>query len=293
MRAVMLAAGCGTRLSNGEPDFPPKVLLRFDEKSLLERHIEILRTAGLEELVLVIGYRQEDVRSDIARAGFGSFVRTVVNPDYELGAVVSLAAAASALTDGKDVLFMDADLLYERVLIDRLVASPHENCFLLDRNLDAGDDPVKLCLRDGQIVEFGKKVSGSFDVVGEWPGFLRLSPAMARRTADAVTGFLAAGRHTESYEPAIRDILLDEPPRRFGYEDITGSSWIEIDFPEDLERARSVILPRIGSLPAVGRQVTSPKHRAKQGTLGLVWPPGCEGNSFRGQHAPAGQDIVS
>ncbi len=290
----MLAAGCGIRLSNGEPDFPPKVLLRFDEKSLLERHIEILRTAGLEELVLVIGYRQEDVRSEIARAGFGSFVRTVVNPDYELGAVVSLAAAASALTDGKDVLFMDADLLYERVLIDRLVASPHENCFLLDRNLDAGDDPVKLCLRDGQIVEFGKKVNGSFDVVGEWPGFLRLSPAMARRTADAVAGFLAAGRRAlNPSEPAIRDILLDEPPRRFGYEDITGSSWIEIDFPEDLERARSVILPRIGSLPAVGRQVTSPKHRAKQGTLGLVWPPGCEGNSFRGQHAPAGQDMVS
>ena len=54
----MLAASCGTRLSNGEPDFPPKVLLRFDEKWLLERHIEILRTAGLEELVLVIGYRQ-------------------------------------------------------------------------------------------------------------------------------------------------------------------------------------------------------------------------------------------
>ena len=85
----------------------------------------------------------------------------------------------------------------------------------------------------------------TFDVVGEWPGFLRLSPAMARRTADAIAGFLVAGRHSESYEPAIRDILLDEPPRRFGYEDITGCSWIEIDFPEDLERARAVVLPQI------------------------------------------------
>ena len=135
-------------------------------------------------------------------------------------------------------------------------------------------------------MEFGKKVNGSFDVVGEWPGFLRLSPAMARRTADAVAGFLAAGRHTKSYRAGDSGHSGHEPPRRFGYEDITGSSWIEIDFPEDLERARSVILPRIGSLPAVGRQVTSPKHRAKQGTLGLVWPPGCEGNSFAANMLP-------
>jgi choline kinase len=48
----------------------------------------------------------------------------------------------------------------------------------------------------------------------------------------------------EPYEEAIRDVLLAEP-RQFGYEDVTGLPWIEIDFPEDVKRARDDILPRL------------------------------------------------
>jgi choline kinase len=56
---------------------------------------------------------------------------------------------------------------------------------------------------------------------------------------------VAAGRGAEPYEPAIREVVLNGPPGRFGWEDVTGEPWIEIDFPEDLERARAVVLPRI------------------------------------------------
>ncbi len=43
----------------------------------------------------------------------------------------------------------------------------------------------------------------------------------------------------------MRDVLLSEPPGTFGYEDITGLPWIEIDYPSDLLRAERTILPRV------------------------------------------------
>lgn len=73
---------------------------------------------------------------------------------------------------------------------------------------------------------------------GEWPGFLRLEPASATELAAVTERFLAAGRHEESYEPAVREMLLSGSQNRFGVEDITGLPWIEIDTPEDLRRAR-------------------------------------------------------
>ena len=107
---------------------------------------------------------------------------------------------------------------------------------------------MRLCIRDGVPVEFGKGVEGTFDRVGEWTGFLRMSARIANRVADAIAGHVAAGQRELAYEPAMREVLLDEPKGVFGYEDISGLPWIEIDFPGDLQRAENSILPAIHTL---------------------------------------------
>ena len=140
---------------------------------------------------------------------------------------------------------MDADVLYHRDLLERLIASPHGNCFLLDREMGEGEDPVRLCIRGGHPVDFGKMVEGDFDLVGEWPGFMRLTPLVAGCLADMTETYVDDGRAAVPYEDAIRDVLLGAPPGTFGHEDITGTPWIEIDFPEDLARAEKIILPRL------------------------------------------------
>ena len=53
------------------------------------------------------------------------------------------------------------------------------------------------------------------------------------------------GRRDEWYEEAVRDELLAGPVEAFGYEDVTGLPWIEIDFAEDVERAEKEILPNL------------------------------------------------
>ena len=259
----MLAAGMGSRLTGGPQGArghaTPKSLLEFGGKSLLERHIAILKQAGVEELNLVLGYLSEEITAAIGSLGASDFIQVWQNPDYREGSVVSLWSARQVLTSGSDVIFMDADVLYHPDLINRLVASTHQSCLLLDRDFEAGDEPVKLCLRGDQPVEFRKQISGQFDVIGEWPGFLKLSAKaagdIAERCESYVTGknYLTdngagdnkANRRDQPCEEVFRDAIIAATPGMFGVEDITGLPWIEIDFPEDLIRAEKEILPKL------------------------------------------------
>lgn len=246
MKAIMLAAGCGTRLSSYGDGNPPKVLLRFGGRTLLSRHIEILRALGIEELVLVVGYRADEVLAEVNSIGAEDFVEALHNPDFTRGSLVSLWCARAALAAGAPVLVMDADVLYDARLLRRLVETRHPSCLLMDRDFEAGDEPVKLCLRDGVPVEFRKEIGAvAYDTIGEASGFLRASPAFARALVAASQAYVDSGRLDEPYEEAIRDVLLSDAPPPVGVEDITGIPWIEIDFPADVERAKNEILPRI------------------------------------------------
>jgi choline kinase len=141
---------------------------------------------------------------------------------------------------------MDADVLYDRRMLKRLITTPFPNCFLLDRVFEAGDEPVKLCVRADQLVEFRKHLSHElvYDFCGESVGSFRFSKAMAARLAERACYYLEHGWRDQPYEEAIRD-LLRATPHEFGFEDITGLPWIEIDFPEDIRRAEHEILPRL------------------------------------------------
>jgi len=250
MRAVILAAGVGERLGGG--DRPPKALLEFGGKTLMARHFEILRHVGVESVTVATGYKSALIEEEVARAGAG-LASCVLNPDYRAGSIVSLWAVRSELASGADVLLMDADVLYDYRLMERLVGSRHMNCFLMDRQIEAGDEPVKLCVRENRLVDFHKIVRNPYDYYGESVGFFRLSPPVAGRLAARAESYVAEGRRGEWYEEAVRDVLLESEPDAFGFEDITGLPWIEIDFAEDVARAQAEVLPLLAEPPPGGR----------------------------------------
>jgi len=243
MRAVLLAAGVGRRL--GDHGQRPKALLEFGGASLLRRHLGILRSAGVAELVIAVGYQAEMIEREIVACGAGGFARTIMNPDYREGSIVSFWAVREAMTAGGDVLLMDADVLYDHRMIDRLMDTVHANCFLMDRDIEPGEEPVKICVRGGGIVDFEKKVGTDHDYHGESVGFFRFADDVARRLVAVAEEDIASGRRERMYEHAIRDVLLASPEGTFGFEDVTGLPWIEIDYAEDVRRARDEVLPRL------------------------------------------------
>lgn len=245
MKALMLAAGLGRRLYGDENLELPKSLLTFAGNTLLRRHIEALMASGVTSLTLIVGHRHENVRAEAQLVAPAGFVNSVFNPRYREGPKLSLAAGAETLRSGDEVLFMDADVLYHPQLLARLVNSEHSSCFVMDRNFQSTDDFVKVCLLNGQVIDFGKVVGDTHDTVGEWPGFCKLSPQVASAVADSVTGFVARGEIDGAYEEAIHEVLAEAPPDTFGVEDITGIPWVEIDNLTDLKKATESIFPRI------------------------------------------------
>ena len=115
---------------------------------------------------------------------------------------------------------------------------------LAGRRIEPGDEPVKICFRGQTIVDFRKQPEHEHDWHGESVGFFRFSPRMAVELADRCDIRGNSGAALPEYEEAIRDLILRDPAP-FHAADITDLPWTEIDFQEDLARAREVILPKL------------------------------------------------
>jgi choline kinase len=245
MKTVLLAAGVGQRLGKISGN-KPKCLLRFDGSSLLQRHLEILHHYGIKEIIIVTGFKAGLIEEEAGRSNASSIIKLVHNPAYEKGSIISMLTGLEILANDNDFMLMDADVLYDHRIIERLINTSSNNCFLLDRDFEAGEEPVKLCVRNGQLMEFRKKIADNLhcDYQGESVGFFRFTKDTANRLIQTANGYLQRGEDDQPYEECIRDLLLADPGN-FGFEDITGLNWIEIDFPEDVNKAKNDILPHI------------------------------------------------
>ena len=243
MKAIILAAGQGERLSEVHKE--PKCLLRFNGLSLLDRHLINLKKNGVSDITIVVGYEKEKIISTLPTTNELT-IHLAVNPHYKLGSVVSLNAATDTLISGEDVILMDADVLYDSKILEILVGSEKPNCLLMDCDFADGDEPVKVCLEQGKIVHFGRTVPSHthFDTIGESVGFFKFSAPMATRLAKNVEHHCDNNSGTEPHENILQDLFLKDQ-ESFSTENITGLSWIEIDFPEDAVRAQKSILAKI------------------------------------------------
>ena len=239
MRAVILAAGVGRRLAIEEP----KVLLRFGGRTLLERHLGILAALGVEDVVIGIGYQALAIERALAALG-QTDVSTIYNPGFEQGSILTLWRVRAALTAGGPVLLMDGDVLYDRRVLEPLVETHHADCLLADRVYEPGDEPVKVGVTGGVPVDFGKTIDPAAEPYGESVGFFRLSEGTANALVETAGRMIDEGGAERPMEDAIAAVLRAASPP-FGLEDVTGLPWIEIDFPEDVARAESVILPKL------------------------------------------------
>jgi len=152
LRTILLAAGSGRRLGVSHP----KCLLRFGERTLLERHLGALARLRVEEIAIVTGYERTQIEKELARVRPQPTL--LFNPEFARGSVVSLWRAREWLQKGDDVLLMDADVLYDPALLD-VLAARRGSALLLDRNYDdRAGEAMKVCLERERIVEFRKQL---------------------------------------------------------------------------------------------------------------------------------------
>ena len=243
MNAVILAAGVARRLAP-ITDKTHKALLPVGGRPLITRMLGALAESGIREAVIVIGHCGDQVRA-IAGNRLGRMaIRYVENPEYTKGSVLSLYAARAHLAE--PAVVMDADVLFPREFLRRLLAVPAPSALLLDRGFADTGEEVKLYTRGDRVIALGKKVvPEAWEAVGEGVGFFKCGAAAGPEFVLAMEQVIAAGDGLNEYEDALH-ILLQRS--HVGWVDVTGLPWTEIDFAEDLRRAEDEVLPRVRDL---------------------------------------------
>ena len=236
--AVILAAGAGTRLREGDGG-APKPLTELLGLSLLERSILSCRAAGVDECYVVVGYAQERIVRliDELKARHGISITVVRNPNWETGNGSSALAAVSHLT-GPFLLLM-CDHVFDPAILRLLMAATDgsDSCLLaVDRHTDRVfdlADATKVRL-DGQfITAIGKEIT-PFDGVDT--GLFLCSPALL----DALEKPTGSGKR--SLTGGIRHLIQE---RKIRAVDVGHRFWVDVDTPESLSHARRVLLANL------------------------------------------------
>ena len=239
MKVIMLAAGVGKRMS-AVTNIIPKCLIKIGDKTLLERHLEIISLLGIKDVVFVVGHFKEKVQETVEKNNNGFNIKYIENEQYTKGSILSLWYARNELND--DVLIMDADVLYHDNLLRMLAESRNKNSFLLDENCEDTGEEMMLFVKSEKVVGISKVYSYDCDFKGEGVGFFKLAANDCYKLKNILEEYEKAGKIDVEYEDALHELLSQ---CSVGFEKVEDLPWIEIDFEEDIERARREILPKI------------------------------------------------
>ncbi len=241
--AVILAAGCSRRLKELTAS-TPKCLLDVGGTTLLDHQVGCLRENGVERIVVVTGYFGEKIAAHLGRGA--QYVRNDVfdrtNSLYSLHLALPRCAAGLVL--------MNADVLFHPELLRLLLSSPFADALLYEPGERLGEEEMKVRVQDGRVTALAKTLeAGTYH--GENLGVLKFSAEGAARLREAVRELVDAGEVNAWAPRAFDAICRDHPIHALATRSLP---WIEIDFPEDLERARGTVWPRIAGQRAAGAQ---------------------------------------
>jgi choline kinase len=244
--AIILAAGVGRRLAP-LTDTTHKCLLRVGDQSLLLRMLTALEGEGFSDAVLVVGHCAEQVQA-AAGDGMGRLrVRYVHNPAFTRGSVLSLYAARAHLA--QPALVMDADVLFPRVFLRRLLNTHTTSALLIDRSFHDTGEEVKAYVSDDRVITLSKKITPArYQTVGEGIGFFKCGADAGPELVRCLEEVIDESGGASEYEDALHRLLAR---RHVGWADVTGLPWTEVDFAEDLRRAEAETLPLIQAVESV------------------------------------------
>jgi L-glutamine-phosphate cytidylyltransferase len=256
-RAILIAAGRGQRLGPHTEDVP-KCMVQVGARPILGWVWQAFRAAGIEELVVIRGYRgdvlEHFVRALVPRVTF------VDNTAWQTNNVLLSLACARAYLD-RPCLISYSDIIFTPAVAQAAAASDAEIALVIDREfraiyhgrtqhpLDEGE--VADLMPDGSVARVGKRALPPDDAIGEFIGLTKLGERGAATVARALDAlgrrydgrdhepFQRAAAYRNAYLTDLWQELIDRGLRLDPV--IIAGSWREIDTEQDLDRARQLV----------------------------------------------------
>ncbi len=249
MRAIILAAGKGTRLKPLTESLPKCLAIRLDGKTLLQTHLEIFRKCGVSDIVVVRGYEGEKIQFPK--------VHYVWNPEYKTKNILGSLMAAADKQEG-DVIVSYSDIWYEESVLKKLLRSDKDIVLGVDidwKDYYEGrkDHPIEeaenvIFDSNNRVIKIGKIGASGVEVHGEFIGMMKMTnhgcaifKEHYRRAKLLYDGkpFVRAKQFRNAY---LTDLLQDMADLGVPIHcEIIGSKWKEIDTVEDFRKAEEAL----------------------------------------------------
>jgi len=175
-KAIIIAAGLGSRLKSYTEDLP-KCMLKFGDKTLLERQIEAYRNCGIKNISVIRGYKKEKINYEV--------LRYYENPDFENNNILNSLFYAEEELNG-NVIVAYSDILFEASVVRRLLESQADISIVVDidwRGYYEGrkEHPIEeaenvIFNANNEVLKIGKILTEKDDVHGEFIGMLKFTP---------------------------------------------------------------------------------------------------------------------
>lgn len=241
MQAVILAAGTASRL-RPLTDKCPKCLLKIESRTLLERTVESIIGAGINEITVVTGYRAEMIEEflcntlatlnpqlpEISFHFIHNDVYASTNNIYSLW-------LARPQVDGEDFLLMDSDIYCDPLLVKEIAQQP-TSALAVNRH-ELGEEEMKVVVdADGKIIEISKTCSIA-DAMGESVGVERINAGYSTALFKELESMCEhEGLENKFYELAFERLIPQG--HTFKVVDTTDFFSMELDTVEDFDAAQ-------------------------------------------------------
>jgi choline kinase len=241
MKAVILAAGCATRLRPHSDD-TPKTLLPVGGVPILRRTITSLLRCGFDQFVIGTGYLEHMVREAVG-AWFPSLdVTYVSNKDFRTTNNAYSLLLCRPHVERDSFILLDGDVVFDLEVIEELVERGPD-CLAVRSVGEIGLEEVKVTADNSdRVLAIGKHVPVR-SAMGESVGIELFSAASSRKLFQTLHDrVLAQGLINEYYEAAFQQII-DEGVTLYGV-DIGSMYATEIDTIDDLIAANARLATR-------------------------------------------------
>jgi len=235
MKVIILAAGVGSRLMPLTRNTPKSLLDLGNGYTLLERQLSALREAGLREIVLVTGYRSEQIEAKVKTYTDFDF-ELVYNPFYRLAN--NLPSAWMGLKDRNEpTMLINGDDLFQSSVVQTLMSSDKEITLVVSRKEEYDDDDMKVVLDGERIVDVGKDIPLA-DANGESIGMMLFQDRGLRDIQAMLTEMVRVEENLQLfYLHALRQLM--KRGHAIHYVECGPDDWAEVDFHPDPELMRT------------------------------------------------------
>lgn len=227
MKAILLAAGRGTRISRMVKEIP-KSTLPVDGTPLIRLTVEMLQRRGIETSVCV-GYQQDAIHDALK----GYDVNYYVNPFYDVtNSIASLWFARQELEG--ECLILNADVFVSDTILEMILEDCHPAVMLVDKTRRINGDYFFATTDNGCIKEYGKDLPLQFRSC-EYVGIAKISSDFMPVFVNRLNQLINESRHDMWWENTLYS-FTNKNEYEIYTKDVEGSFWSEIDYFDDYER---------------------------------------------------------